>query len=154
MRRTLFVALLLLALPAFARAGKLVPLSAADVPALLKPPAHGMRILAIWSLDCAYCEANMQTLAKWQRTHPHDIELVTVATDDVAQGAALEARLKAAHMEAYPALAYVEGSPERLDFLIDPDWGGETPRTEIIRSDGTRQGISGEITAAQLQGLP
>lgn len=154
MRRTLFVALFLLALPTFARAGKLVALSTTDVPALLKPPAHGARILAIWSLDCAYCEANMQALAKRQRLHPHDIELVTVATDDVAQSTTLEARLEAAHMDAYPALAYAEGSPERLDFLIDPDWGGETPRTEIIRSDGTRQGISGEITAVQLQGLP
>ncbi|MBD8871225.1 hypothetical protein [Rhodanobacter sp. DHB23] len=151
MRRPFLVALLLLALPAFARAGTLVPLAAADVPALLKPPAHGVRIVAIWSLDCAYCEANMQVLAKWQRAHPHDTELVTVATDSVAQGAAIAARLKAAHMDGYPARAYTEASPGRLDFLIDPDWGGETPRTEIIRADGSRQGISGALATAQLQ---
>ena len=154
MRRPLLAALFALALPALAHAGPLVPLSAADVPALLKPPAHGMRIIALWSLDCVYCEANMQTLAKWQHAHPHDAELITVATDGIAQGAAIEARLKAAHMDGYPSRAYAEASPEHIDFLIDPNWGGEMPRTEIIRADGKRQGISGAITPAQLQKLP
>ena len=145
--------LLALALPAFAHAGTLMPLSAGDVPTLLKPPAHGVRILAVWALDCAYCEANMQALAKLQRAHPRDIELVTVATDSIAQHTQIAARLKAMQMDGYPAHAYTEASPERLDFLIDPDWGGETPRTELIRADGSRQGISGELTAAELQKL-
>jgi hypothetical protein len=153
MRRYAIAALFALALPAFAQAGALMPLSAADVPALLKPPAHGVRIVAIWSLDCAYCEANMQALAKLQHAHPHDIELVTVATDSIAHGGEIAARLKAAHMDGYPSRAYAEASPEHLDFLIDPDWGGEAPRTEIIRADGSRQGISGQLTAAQLRKL-
>ena len=56
-------------------------------------------------------------------------------------------------VDGYPARAYAEASPERLDFLIDSNWGGETPRTEIIRADGSRLGISGELTAPQLQKL-
>lgn len=153
MRRALLVALLALALPALARTDTPVPLSAAEVPALLKPPARGVRILAVWALDCAYCEANMQALAQLQRAHPHEIELVTVATDSIAHGAEVAARLKAMHMDGYPARAYAEATPERLDFLIDPNWGGETPRTEIIHASGHRQGISGELTTAQLQKL-
>jgi iron complex outermembrane receptor protein len=153
MRRVLLATLLALALPALAHAGTPVPLSAGDVPALLKPPAHGVRILAIWALDCAYCEANMQALAKLQRAHPREVELVTVATDSIAQGAQIAARLKAMRMDGYPARAYAEASPERLDFLIDSNWGGETPRTEIIRADGSRLDISGELTAPQLQKL-
>ena len=153
MRRALLAALLVLALPVFAHAGTLTPLSAGDVPALLKPPARGVRILAVWALDCAYCEANMQALAKLQRAHPHDIELVTVATDSITQRTQIAARLKAMQMDGYPARAYIEASPERLDFLIDPNWGGETPRTEIIRADGRRRGISGELTEAQLHKL-
>jgi iron complex outermembrane receptor protein len=31
--------------------------------------------------------------------------------------------------------------------LIDPDWGGETPRTKAIRADGSGTVISGELTA-------
>ena len=153
MRRALLAALLLLAPPAFAHAGTLAPLAAADVPALLKPPTHGVRIVAIWSLDCAYCGANMLALAQLQRAHPRDIELLTVATDSIARSAEIAARLTSTHMDGYPARAYAEASPERLDFLIDPDWGGETPRTEIIRADGSRQGISGELTATQLRKL-
>ncbi|HEX7732189.1 MAG TPA: hypothetical protein VF415_06035, partial [Rhodanobacter sp.] len=109
--------------------------------------------LAMWALDCAYCEANMQALAQLQRAHPREIELVTVATDSIAQRAQIAARLKAMRMDGYPARAYAEASPERLDFLIDPDWGGETPRTEIIHADGSRHGISGELTEAQLRKL-
>ncbi|HKR76524.1 MAG TPA: hypothetical protein VJR95_07635 [Rhodanobacter sp.] len=153
MRRLVLAALFALMLPACAHAGTLASLSAAEVPTLLKPPAHGMRILAVWALDCAYCEANMQALAKLQRAHPREVELVTVATDSIAHDAEIAARLKTMQMDGYPARAYAEASPERLDYLLDPDWGGETPRTEVIRADGSRQGISGELTAAQLQKL-
>jgi iron complex outermembrane receptor protein len=154
MRHLLPALLLALASPAFAHAAPLTALSAADVPALLKPPAHGERIVAIWALDCAYCEANMQALAKLQRAHPHEIELVTVATDDIAQQrAALERRLHAAGMDAYPARAYAAATPERINYLIDPAWGGETPRTLVIHADGTRSGISGALTPEQLRKL-
>ena len=40
------LAILLLLIPALASAASLQPLSAADVPALLQPPAHGARIIA------------------------------------------------------------------------------------------------------------
>lgn len=153
MRHALLAALLAL-VPAFAHAGALEPLSAAAVPALLKPPTHGERILAIWALDCAYCEANMQALAKLQREHPREIELVTVATDDIAQQrAALGQRLHAAGMDDYPARAYAAATPERINYLLDPDWGGETPRTLVIHADGTHTGISGALTGQALQKL-
>ncbi|MBN8922282.1 MAG: hypothetical protein BGP10_12750 [Rhodanobacter sp. 68-29] len=154
MRRLLLATLLALALPLSAHAGTLAPLAADQVPALLKPPARGVRILAVWALDCAYCEANMQALAKLQRAHPREIELVTVATDSIARRAEIAARLGAMHMDGYPARAYAEAAPERLDYLLDPNWGGETPRTLLIRADGSRRGISGELSAAQLQKLP
>lgn len=43
-----------LMLPLAAQAGAPVALKAEDVPGLLKPPAHGVRVLALWGLDCAY----------------------------------------------------------------------------------------------------
>jgi len=153
MRRLLPILLLALALPAFAHAGGLTALTPGEVPALLKPPPHGERILAIWALDCAYCESNMQALAKLQRAHPHEITLVTIATDDIAQRRAIEQRLQHAGLEAYPARAYAAATPDRLNFLIDPDWGGETPHTLVIRADGSHLGISGELTPRQLQKL-
>lgn len=140
-------------LPTLACAGTLQPLAAADVPVLLQPPAHGMRILALWSLDCAYCEPNLEALAALQRADPREIELVTVTTDSIQLRTAIEARLRSMKMDVYPARAYAEASPERLNFLLDPNWGGETPRVLVIRADGSRRGISGALTPAQLHKL-
>ncbi|MHB1059106.1 MAG: thioredoxin domain-containing protein [Rhodanobacter sp.] len=151
--KRLWLALALL-LPGLATAASLQPLAAADVPALLQPPAHGARIIALWALDCAYCEANLDTLAALQRAHPHEIELVIVVTDCIGQREAIEARLHAMKMDVHPARAYAEASPEHLDFLLDPDWGGETPRVLVIRADGSRLGISGALSPAQLRKLP
>ena len=61
--------------------------------------------------------------------------------------------LVAAGVAEYPARAYTDATPERINFLLDPDWGGETPRVLLIRADGTRLGISGELTPRQLQKL-
>lgn len=144
---------LFLCLPALACAASLQPLAGTDVPALLQPPAHGMRIIALWSLDCAYCEPNLEALAKLQRANPHGIELVTVTTDSIELRTAIEARLHRMKMDGYPARAYAEASPERLNFLLDPNWGGETPRVLVIRADGSRRGISGALTEAQLKKL-
>ncbi|MGN2242286.1 hypothetical protein ACFWZU_02115 [Frateuria sp. GZRR33] len=143
----------LLLLPGLATAGSLKPLSATDVPALLAPPAHGERLIALWALDCAYCEPNLQALARLQQAHPKSIELVTVATDDMAHAKAIEKRLATAGMTAWPARAYADATPERLNYLLDPEWGGETPRVLVIRADGSRQGYSGELTEKQLQAL-
>lgn len=140
-------------LPALASAGSLEPLSATDVPTLLQPPAHGERIIALWALDCAYCEQNLQALATLQRAHPEAIELITVATDSIEQHDAIEARLRNARVEDYRARAYAEASPERINFLLDPNWGGEMPRVLVIRADGSRLGFSGALTPAQLQKL-
>ncbi len=150
--KRLLLALALL-LPTVAMAGSLKPLTAADVPALLLPPAHGERIIALWALDCAYCEPNLEALAALQRARPHEIELLTVATDSAGQHEAIEARLRSMQMTGYPAYAYAEASPEQINFLLDPSWGGETPRVLVIRADGSRVGISGALTPAQLQKL-
>lgn len=144
---------LLLVFPTLACAGSVRPLTAADIATLLKPPAQGERIIALWALDCAYCEPNLKALAKLQREHPKSIELITISTDNIAQQASIGKHLRAMQLDVYSARAYAEASPERINFLIDPNWGGETPRVLLIRADGTRMGISGELTPLQLRKL-
>lgn len=156
MKRLLLALVCLLAaclLPVFALAGSLQPLGAANVPTLLKPPAHGKRIIALWSLDCVYCEPNLEALATLQRAHPHDVELLVVTTDSIEQHDAIEARLRQMKLDDYPLRAYAEVSPERINFLLDPNWGGETPRVLVIRADGSRFGFSGALTPVQLKQL-
>ncbi|THD09907.1 hypothetical protein [Rhodanobacter lindaniclasticus] len=148
MKRLLLIVALLF--PVLAMAGTLQPLAADDVAALLKPPAHGERIIALWALDCAYCEPNLEALARLQRAHPRDIELVIVTTDSIERRQAIEAHLQHMKVDGFPNRAYTEATPDRLNFLLDPNWGGETPRVLVIRADGSRLGISGELTPAQL----
>lgn len=150
-RRTLCALLLCCALPALAHAAPLKLLAASGVPVLVRPPAHGERIIALWALDCAYCEPNLAALAKLQRAHPKQVQLILVATDGPDQRNAVVARIAQMHMDAYAARLYAEPMPQRLNYLIDPGWGGETPRTLVIRADGTRVAVSGELTTAQLQ---
>lgn len=150
MKYLLFACAMLL--PSLSMASSLQPLTAAEVPALLRAPAHGERIIALWALDCAYCEPNLDLLDKLQRSKP-DVELIIVATDSIEQREAIEARLRQMKMDVHPIRAYAEASPERINFLLDPQWGGETPRVLVIRADGSRLGISGALTPAQMKEL-
>ena len=145
--------LLACALPGLCAAASLQALQADAVKTLLQPPTRGERFIALWSLDCAYCEANLQTLARLQQAHPERIELVTVATDSITQRDAIRARLHAAGMENWPARAYADATPDRINYLIDPQWGGEMPRTLVIRADGSRRSLSGALTPQQLAKL-
>jgi hypothetical protein len=149
-RAALLSAALLLAPTAFAAPP--TALSPGEVAALVKPPAKGVRLIALWSLDCAYCEQNLAALRTYQRHHAN-VDLVFVATDAIGQAAALEARLKAAGLDDVPSRAYTEAAPERINFMIDPAWGGETPRTLAIRQNGTTSGLSGELTAERIDRL-
>lgn len=147
-RRTVCALLFaVLASPAWAATPQ--PLRPTDVATLVAPPTQGTRVIALWSLDCAYCEQNLAALLAYHRTHP-DTDLVFVATDTIDQATALTARLKAAKLDAVPSRAYADATPDRINYLIDPNWGGETPRTIAIRADGSRKAISGALDAARV----
>ena len=75
-------------------------------------------------------------LPKLQRTHPHDIELVSVSTDSIERCEAIETRLQRMKMDGYSNRTYAEATPERLNFLLDSNRGGETPHVLLIRPAG------------------
>lgn len=142
-----------IAWPGLVAASPLQPLGAADVPALRQPPAHGERLVALWALDCAYCEGNLQALARLQQAHPREIELVIVAIDSIELAPQIAARLRAGGVTGYDSRAYADATPERINFLLDPDWGGEVPRVLVIGADGSQHGYSGALSAAMLKKL-
>lgn len=152
--RSVVVALTLaLALAASAASAEIQSLNASQVPMLVAPPSHGVRFLALWSLDCAYCEANLQALARLQHDHPDRIELITVATDSMSASSAINERLHKAGVDSYPARAYADDTPDRLNYLIDPGWGGEMPHVLVIRADGSKRGYSGLLDPVTLRKL-
>lgn len=121
---------------------------------LLVDPAQYRQptLLALWSLECAYCKKNLAQFAELQRQHP-SIQLLTLAAEPADSG----------HGEALQKLdipgrhfAYGNQAPEALAFAIDPNWRGELPRTLLFDGKGGRQALSGVIApqrALQLLGL-
>lgn len=150
MKHWIVLAALAVALPALAAPP--TALAPTDVNTLVAPPGRGVRVVALWALDCAYCEENLSALSTWQRQHT-DVELVFVATDSIGQHDALSARLKAAGLDGVPSRAYADATPDRINYLIDATWGGETPRTLVIRADGTRKSFSGALNAERIASL-
>ncbi|HET7268175.1 MAG TPA: hypothetical protein VFJ15_08705 [Oleiagrimonas sp.] len=146
MRPWLCAVVLLVAAPAMA--GQVQPLTTGDVATLLKPPSQGVKVIEFWALDCAYCEANMKAVAALETAR-----VILVATDNIAHAAALNKRLADMGVSHLPARAYAGASRQRLDYLIDPNWGGITPRTLVIHADGTRRSAVGALTPQRLQTL-
>lgn len=150
MKRFVVAALLLLATSA--AAGQVKPLTTSGIAALLKPPSQGVKIIEFWALDCAYCKTNMKAVAALKARRPK-MRVVLVATDNIAHAKALDKRLADVGVAHLPARAYAGASRQRLDYLIDPDWGGITPRTLVIHADGTRRSAIGALTPARLRKL-
>ncbi len=145
MTRTLAFALLV---ASAARAEALELLDSASAATLTQ--ASAPRVVALWSLDCTYCEGHLRRLAALARER--SFELVTVATDAPERRADVQARLAALDLHDGNAWLYGEASPERLNFRIDPEWGGELPRT-IVTGAGEPLHWSGALTPAQTDTL-
>lgn len=124
------------------------PLVATAVAQLLDP-AQGSRVIALWSLECTYCEENLRALMRLHAAHPA-IDLVLVSTDPIARSADIARRLAAIGAGALPTYAYADPMPQRLDMLLDPGWGGELPRTLAVAA-GHRRAWSGALHADSLQ---
>lgn len=133
-------------------ASALRPLTAAGVPTLLRAPTKGKRVIALWALDCIWCEADLKALDALHRKHP-DIQVITVALDDISQRKAILQRLQAADAAHLPAMAYATATPQRLNYLIDPNWAGTTPHTLVIDASGHVKALNGQLTEKQLKQL-
>ena len=75
-----------------------------------------------------------------------NIELITVATDDITQREAIFDHLYIAGLDRYLARTYSVPNPERINGLINPHGSGETQRMLVIRTDRTTFGVSGTFT--------
>jgi thiol-disulfide isomerase/thioredoxin len=104
-------------------------------------------VLVVWSLDCEFCRASLDTLAKAKQQRP-DLDVVTVSTDradDPQLGPMMRDRLVKAGMER-DAWAYGPLPPERLRYAIDHKWHGEKPRSYWFNAAGDKIAYSGVIT--------
>lgn len=110
-------------------------------------------ILLVWSMDCEFCQASLDTLSRLRAKHPR-LRVVTVSTDQIANAelqAQLARRLASLSLLEH-AWSFGNNSQEQLRFAIDPRWRGEKPRSYWYDAHGKRTAYSGLITAERVEG--
>jgi hypothetical protein len=108
-------------------------------------------VLLVWSMDCEFCQASLEVLSKARAAHP-GLDLVTVTTDPIADQVLtgqVRKRLGSLRLLNDP-WSFGGDAPERLRFVLDPDWHGEKPRSYWYDAKGQRTAYSGLIKADML----
>ena len=107
-------------------------------------------ILLLWSIDCPPCLkelANIQRLE--QQSAPLDI--VYVSTDGIEHSADIAKTLKEFQLEERNHWVFDGVMPERLRYVIDPNWYGELPRSYFYNRSHKRTAHSGILSSDDLQ---
>jgi hypothetical protein len=137
---------LLLAFAFSAQAADFRDFDAGSRAAIEKAHAGRPFILALWSLDCAYCGEDLAALAEVVRRHP-EIALVTVCTDERDNAAAAARFLDKAALPSHERWQFAAADAERLRFTIDRQWYGELPRSYFYDAAHRVQALSGRPPA-------
>lgn len=106
-------------------------------------------VLVVWSLDCAYCQTSLNTLAQEKSKHKN-LNVVTLATDSLTDAEAVSLMMKKLDTVGMTnnAWAFGAASAEQLRYAVDPKWRGELPRSYWFNSQGKSVAYSGVITPA------
>lgn len=150
MRRVLAVLVLALTAVAGVAAAELRPFVAGSLAEIRAAHAGRPFVLALWSLDCPHCGAELTLLGQLHTQHP-GLALVVVSTDSPLEREALGARLREHGLADAEAWVYADAFSERLRFEIDPRWGGELPRVYLYDRQHTRRAHSGRLDTRELE---
>ncbi len=112
-------------------------------PASYKQPT----IVALWSSDCNYCRKNLELLSSLAKRNKR-LRVITVAAEP--ENAQLGPILKR-YALAGPHYAYGNDSPDAIAYAIDPNWGGELPRTFLFDGSGRQEKVSGVLSVDMLK---
>lgn len=106
-------------------------------------------LLLLWSLDCASCIKEMDGLADTLAQHP-ELNLVIVATDDIADADRVDALLQKHRLGAVESWMFADANAQKLRHAIDPTWLGELPRSYFYDANHQRKGQSGMVKPEQI----
>jgi hypothetical protein len=139
------------ALSALAQAQPIKPFEPASLERIAASHRGKPFLLLVWSMDCEFCQASLEVMAKARSAHP-TLNIVTVTTDPIADpGLSEQVRARLASLRLLDdAWSYANAPPERLRFALDPAWRGEKPRSYWYDATGKRSAYSGLIKAAKL----
>lgn len=132
----------------------IAPFEADSLAQIVRSHAGRPFVLILWSLDCVYCQASLDTLAEQKRAHP-ELDIVTLSTDamgDAPTDALVAERLRKLALTGN-AWAFGAAPAEQLRYAVDPKWHGEMPRSYWFDAQGRRTPYSGVLTAAVIDKL-
>jgi hypothetical protein len=106
-------------------------------------------IVAMWSVSCTHCSADLEIFRKLARQYPaFNLVLISTDTPDVqAEIAGILGKysLLGAGRGKVESWVFADSFSERLRYEIDPQWYGELPRTYFIDANGKTRGVSGVL---------
>jgi thiol-disulfide isomerase/thioredoxin len=111
-------------------------------------------IVALWSLSCTHCGADLQIFEWLLKKYP-SFNLVLISTDTPEQDRAIAQRLRQYHLDKpaqtksrnLESWVFADSYVERLHFEVDAQWYGELPRTYFFDAGGKATAISGVLRA-------
>jgi thiol-disulfide isomerase/thioredoxin len=106
-------------------------------------------VMALWSLDCVHCYAELELLGRLAKAHT-DFNLVLVSTDSFADLNEIRQVIEQHGLQDIPQWIFAEPASQRLRFEIDPHWYGELPRNYFFDARHSRRAKSGALTQSDL----
>jgi hypothetical protein len=107
-------------------------------------------ILALWSLDCAYCGDDLGLLGKMQSRH-RNLPVIVISTDSPASSIEIMSTLKHYRLQNAESWVFADRFTERLRNEIDPQWHGELPRLYLYDAQGEATAFSGKIERRKIE---
>ncbi|MGH8602084.1 MAG: TlpA family protein disulfide reductase [Gammaproteobacteria bacterium] len=106
-------------------------------------------LMALWSLDCPPCRAELALLGEIYQENPR-LRLVLISTDDSSQAQAAQEVLHKNGLDKVESWIFGEPNAQRLRYEIDAAWYGELPRSYFYAANHTRVSESGALKPQQL----
>lgn len=101
-------------------------------------------VVHVWGLTCAPCLIELPDWGRLAAAQPGS-QLVFIQFDPMPR-ARVAATMRRAGIDRARNYSVAAPPDERLHFEVDPDWGGQLPRTLLIAADGsTADAVSGSI---------
>lgn len=106
-------------------------------------------VLALWSVYCEPCRAEMTTLGRFKAEYPQ-AAMVLVSIDPPDELPAVQRMLAQYAPVGAETWAFADAFAERLRYAVDPRWRGELPRTYFYDAEHRVSAVSGSVDAATL----
>ena len=99
--------------------------------------------------DCEYCPAVIAGLARQLHRPGSKAKLAVVVMDTAQKDVSV---LSGRHYTHADQLYAFSGAPDRLRYVVDPEWKGVTPYVVLLDRNGGQRGFLGMPPAGALKG--